>query len=121
MKTEFSAFVHVHLLGDIATHPLVRLLARLPLYPQGVGRGCKAAKAATTTLYPQGAGRIRKAAKAATTTLYPRGVGRIRKAAKAATTPLSRIKAGLGLPPRCVASSHTIRRTIGRAQLRFPG
>ncbi len=66
MNTAFYAFVRVHLLGDAATHPLARLLARLPLYPQGVGR--------------------------------------TRKAAKAATTPLSRIKAGPGLPPRCFAA-----------------
>ena len=99
MNTGFVAFDQPHHLGDIATHPLafmpfrVRLVARLPLYPQGVGRGCKAAKAATTTHYPQGVGRGCKADKSATTTHYPQGVGRIRKAAKAATTPLSRLVA----------------------------
>jgi len=50
MNTECSAFVRIHLLGDIATHPLARLVARLPLYPQRVGRIRKAAKAATTPL-----------------------------------------------------------------------
>jgi len=50
MNTEFLAFDHIHLLGEIATHPLVRPVARLPLYPQGVGRIRKAAKAATTPL-----------------------------------------------------------------------
>ena len=48
--------VRVDLLADTATHPLafmpfrVRLVARLPLYPQRVGRIRKAAKAATTPL-----------------------------------------------------------------------
>ncbi|WP_232522254.1 hypothetical protein [Sulfuriferula plumbiphila] len=31
MNTECSAFVRIHLLGDIATHPLARPVARLPL------------------------------------------------------------------------------------------
>ncbi|WP_161984162.1 hypothetical protein [Sulfuriferula plumbiphila] len=31
MNTEYSAFVRIHLLGDIATHPPVRPVARLPL------------------------------------------------------------------------------------------
>ena len=31
MNTEFIASDHVHHLGETATHPLVRLLVRLPL------------------------------------------------------------------------------------------
>jgi hypothetical protein len=50
MNTEFFAFDHVLRLGETATHPLARLVARLPLYPQGVGRIRKAAEAATTPL-----------------------------------------------------------------------
>ena len=50
MNNLVSAFVHVHLPGDAATHLLARPVARLPLYPQGVGRIRKAAKAATTPL-----------------------------------------------------------------------
>jgi hypothetical protein len=50
MNTGFSAFDHVHHLGGAATYPLARLVVRLPLYPQGVGRIRKAAKAATTPL-----------------------------------------------------------------------
>ena len=97
MNPDFAAFDDLHLLGENAiyaqadrpsgTHPLARRVVphkgtpihyglkpvwsrmRLPLYPQGVGRGCKDAKASTTTLYPQGVGRIRKAAEAATTPL----------------------------------------------------
>jgi len=50
MDIGFSAFDHVHLSAGSATHPLARLVVRLPLYPQGVGRIRKAAKAATTPL-----------------------------------------------------------------------
>jgi len=50
MNTGFVAFDRPHHLGETATHPLARLVARLPLYPQGVGRIRKAAKAATTPL-----------------------------------------------------------------------
>jgi hypothetical protein len=50
MNTELSAFGAVHPLGVTATRPMARLLVRLPLYPQGVGRIRKAAKAATTPL-----------------------------------------------------------------------
>ena len=50
MNTGFVAFDQPHHLGETATHPLARLGARLPLYPQGVGRIRKAAKAATTPL-----------------------------------------------------------------------
>ncbi len=50
MNTSFTAFDSHHLEGESATHPLVRLVERLPLYPQGVGRIRKAAKAATTPL-----------------------------------------------------------------------
>ena len=50
MTTELSAFDAVHPVGVTATRPMARLLVRLPLYPQGVGRVRKAAKAATTPL-----------------------------------------------------------------------
>jgi hypothetical protein len=50
MNAEFSAFDRLHLLGESATHPLARLLTRLPLHPQGAGRIRKAACAATTPL-----------------------------------------------------------------------
>ena len=49
MNTGFVAFDQPHHLGEIATHPLARLVARLPLYPQGVGRIRKAAKALKDT------------------------------------------------------------------------
>ena len=62
MNTGSVAFDRPHHLGETATHPLARPVARLPLYPQGVGRIRKAAKAATTPLslilaYP---GRLRR-------------------------------------------------------------
>jgi len=50
MNTELSAFDDVHPVGVTATRPMARLLVRLPLHPQGVGRVRKAAKAATTPL-----------------------------------------------------------------------
>ncbi len=50
MNTDFSALPGFHLLGESATHPLARLLTRLPLHPQGAGRIRKAACAATTPL-----------------------------------------------------------------------
>ena len=50
MNTGFVAFDHPHHLGETAAHPLARLVACLPLYPQRVGRIRKAAKAATTPL-----------------------------------------------------------------------
>src|SRR4030042_3220968 len=50
MNTRLSAFNAVHPVGESATRPMARLLVRLPLYPQGVGRMRKAAKAATTPL-----------------------------------------------------------------------
>jgi len=50
MDIGFFSFDHVHLVGASATHPLARPVARLPLYPQGVGRIRKAAKVATTPL-----------------------------------------------------------------------
>ena len=39
MNTTFYAFVHVHLLGDTATHPLARLVTRLPLSRLVAGPG----------------------------------------------------------------------------------
>ena len=50
MNIDFLAFDSLHPLGESATHPLIRLVVRLPLYPQGVGRIRKAAEAATTPL-----------------------------------------------------------------------
>jgi hypothetical protein len=50
MNAGFSAFVPVRRQAEAATHPLARPDARLSLYPQGVGRIRKAAKAATTPL-----------------------------------------------------------------------
>ncbi|NDP49386.1 MAG: hypothetical protein GZ085_13575 [Sulfuriferula multivorans] len=50
MNIDFLAFDSLPHLGESATHPLIRLVVRLPLYPQGVGRIRKAAKAATTPL-----------------------------------------------------------------------
>ena len=50
MNIDFLAFDSLHHLGESATHPLIRLVVRLPLYPQGVGRIRKAAEAATTPL-----------------------------------------------------------------------
>jgi hypothetical protein len=50
MDIGFSAFDRAHLQGESATHPLARLVVRLPLHPQGVGQIRKAAKAATTPL-----------------------------------------------------------------------
>ncbi|MEQ1663157.1 MAG: hypothetical protein ABL877_10735 [Thiobacillus sp.] len=39
MNTEFSSFDHVHPLGEIATHPMARLLVRLPLSRLVAGPG----------------------------------------------------------------------------------
>ena len=39
MNTGCSAFVRIQLLGDIATHPLARLVARLPLSRLVAGPG----------------------------------------------------------------------------------
>jgi hypothetical protein len=50
MNIEFLPFDSVHLSGYTATRPLARPVVHLPLYPQGVGRIRKAAKAATTPL-----------------------------------------------------------------------
>jgi len=50
MDTGILQFNCIRCQGTFATHPLARLVARLPLYPQGVGRIRKAAKAATTPL-----------------------------------------------------------------------
>jgi hypothetical protein len=50
MNTDFPVFDQIHLLGDIATHPLERPEVRLALCPQGAGRIRKAARAATTPL-----------------------------------------------------------------------
>ncbi len=50
MDIGFFIFDHVHQEGAPATRPQARLGTRLPLYPQGVGRIRKAAKAATTPL-----------------------------------------------------------------------
>ena len=50
MNIDFLAFDNLHHVGERATHPLIRLVVRLPLYPQWVGRIRKAAEAATTPL-----------------------------------------------------------------------
>jgi hypothetical protein len=50
MNAAFFAFILVRRQGEAATCPLARPVAHLPLYPQGVGRIRKAAKAATTAL-----------------------------------------------------------------------
>ncbi|MHB1053005.1 MAG: hypothetical protein ACYCZT_08040 [Thiobacillus sp.] len=50
MDTDFLIFDSARRKIEFATHPLARLVARLPLYPHGVGRIRKAAKAATTPL-----------------------------------------------------------------------
>jgi hypothetical protein len=41
MNTNFSAFVCIHLLGDAATHSLVRPVARLPLSRLLAGLGLR--------------------------------------------------------------------------------
>ena len=121
MNTGFVAFDQPHHLGDIATHPLARLVARLPLHPQGVGRGCKADKSATTTHYPQRVGRIRKAAKALKDSFqYPlEGYSdplraEARAESYAATTPLSLL--GAGPACRLVASRQTRAQTHHRTR-----
>ena len=75
MNTEFSPLDWVHLMGYTATHPLARLVVRLPLYPQGAGRIRKAAKAATTPLSRLLAytGRLRRCFAAATRPDAPSG------------------------------------------------
>ena len=63
MNTEYSAFVRIHLLGDIATRPLVfmpfrvRLVARLPLSRLVAGPGLppRCFAAATRPNAPSGA------------------------------------------------------------------
>jgi hypothetical protein len=49
MDIGFSAFDHAHLLGESATHPLARLVARLPLSLVVAGPGLPPSRFAAYT------------------------------------------------------------------------
>jgi len=49
MDIGFSAFDHAYLLGESATHPLARLVARLPLSLVVAGPGLPPSRFAATT------------------------------------------------------------------------